>query len=192
MSDDRAADIEASGAAAFLFELGTLKHVKRTGWWAAGIKDPETVAEHSHRATILASMLAAMEGADPARAGMLAALHDTQETRIGDVSHIARRYLTVSPNDDITVDQVAGCPPSVAIMVRAAVGEYERQETPEAIIAKDADKLECLLQAVEYQRQGYTNTQPWIDSSRAALKTASAQRIADAAVTMTGLEWRQL
>ncbi len=31
----------------FLFETGTLKNARRTGWWMAGIRDPESVAEHS-------------------------------------------------------------------------------------------------------------------------------------------------
>lgn len=59
------------------------------------------------------------------------------------------------------------------------------------ICAHDADKLECLLQAVEYREQGCSSVQPWIDSSVAKLKTAAAQRLADAALTMTSIEWQQ-
>jgi 5'-deoxynucleotidase YfbR-like HD superfamily hydrolase len=42
-------------------------------------------------------------------------------------------------------------------VISAAVSEYEAGETPEAIFARDADKLECLLQAREYQDQGHQN-----------------------------------
>ncbi|MPY59963.1 HD domain-containing protein [Streptomyces spongiae] len=32
--------------ARFLYEAGTLKQTKRTGRWMAGVRDPESVAEH--------------------------------------------------------------------------------------------------------------------------------------------------
>jgi hypothetical protein len=35
--------------AKYLYEAGQLKRVKRSGWWIAGVKDPESVAEHSFR-----------------------------------------------------------------------------------------------------------------------------------------------
>ncbi|MEU4790568.1 HD domain-containing protein [Micromonospora tulbaghiae] len=173
----------------FIFEAGVLKHAARTGWWFAGVKQPESIAEHSFRTALIGMMLAAMEGADPARVSMLCVLHDTQETRITDIPHIAKRYLTAAPNTAVTADQVADCPPDVAHVITAAVAEYEAGETLEAIVARDADKLECLVQAVEYRHQGVADVQRWIDSSRAALKTASAHRLADAALTGAPMAW---
>lgn len=184
MTDDHDA-----GAVRFIFEAGVLKRAARTGWWFAGVKQPESIAEHSFRTALIGMMLAAMEGADPARVSMLCTLHDTQETRITDIPHIAKRYLTAVPNTVVTADQVAGCPPSVVDVITAAVAEYEAGETLEAVVARDADKLECLVQAVEYRHQGIDNVQRWIDSSRAALKTASAQRLADAALNGQPLAW---
>jgi putative hydrolases of HD superfamily len=61
------ADDGMNSVANFLFETGTLKNHKRTGWWIAGVKDPESVAEHSWRAALLASIIAELEGADPAK-----------------------------------------------------------------------------------------------------------------------------
>ncbi|MBX7267184.1 HD domain-containing protein [Micromonospora sp. Llam7] len=173
----------------YIFEAGVLKRAARTGWWFAGVKHPESIAEHSHRTALIGMMLAAMEGADPARVTMLCVLHDTQETRTTDLPHIAKRYLTVAPNTAITADQVADCPPTVTDLITAAVTEYETGETLEAVVARDADKLECLVQAVEYRHQGIDNVQRWIDSSRAALKTASAHHLADAALTSQPLAW---
>ncbi|MEU8018786.1 HD domain-containing protein [Micromonospora parva] len=185
MTDDH----DAAGAMNFIFEAGVLKRAARTGWWFAGVKQPESIAEHSFRTALIGMMLAAMEGADPARVSMLCTLHDTQETRITDIPHIAKRYLTAVPNTAVTADQVAACPPAVADVITAAVAEYEAGETLEAIVARDADKLECLVQAVEYRHQGVDNVQRWIDSSRAALKTASAHRLADAALNGQPLAW---
>ncbi|MEV6708509.1 HD domain-containing protein [Micromonospora wenchangensis] len=185
MNDDH----DAAGAMRFIFEAGVLKRAARTGWWFAGVKHPESIADHSFRTALIGMMLAAMEGADPARVSMLCVLHDTQETRITDIPHIARRYLTAAPNATVTADQVATCPPAVADLVNAAVVEYEAGETLEAIVARDADKLECLVQAVEYRHQGIGDVQRWIDSSRAALKTASAHRLAEAALSGEPLGW---
>jgi putative hydrolase of HD superfamily len=182
-------DQRMTGAVNFLFEMGLLKRAKRTGWWIAGIKDPETIAEHSFRTAILGTVLAAMEGADPARVALLCVLHDTQETRTGDIPHIGRRYLTAKDNEAVTADQVADCPPEVGATIAAAVAEYEAGETMEAIVARDADKLECLIQAIEYRTQGASQVQRWIDTSRASLKTSSAIGIAETALATGSLDW---
>jgi len=93
-------------------------------------------------------------------------------------------------NETITEDQVAWLPEAIRKTVLEAVAEYEAQATVEARCARDADKLECLFQAVEYRAAGYTTVQGWIDTSRDALTTAPAQRIADAALTTSPLAWR--
>jgi len=67
----------------------------------------------------------------------------------------------------------------------------ERQESGSRR-RRDADKFECLIQAVEYRGQGYRNVQPWIDSSLDKLKTESARALAEAALTMTSLEWQKV
>ncbi|TDC22113.1 HD domain-containing protein [Streptomyces sp. 8K308] len=52
-----------------------------TCWVIAGVAEPESVADHSHRTALIASAIAAMAGADPQRATFLASFHDSQETR---------------------------------------------------------------------------------------------------------------
>lgn len=53
---------------------------------------------------------------------------------------------------------------------------------------KDADKLEYLLQAMEYRKQ-VPDTRVWIDTSLAVLKTDSAQRLAKLALERALLVW---
>jgi putative hydrolase of HD superfamily len=185
-------DNEAKGTTGYLLELGMLKRAKRSGWWIAGVKDPETIAEHSFRTAVIASVLALMEGADPAKACLLAVFHDTQETRVSDIPHIGRRYLEAASNESVTADQVSAAHPAVRAGVQRIVEEYENGDSLEWVCAHDADKLECLVQAVEYREQGYQNVQPWIDSSISKLKTASAQALAEAALSMTSIEWQQV
>jgi putative hydrolase of HD superfamily len=47
-----------------------------------------------------------------------------------------------------------------------------------------------LLQAVEYRDVGVRRVDGWIDSARKNLKTGSGQRIAEVAVSLSPLAWR--
>jgi putative hydrolase of HD superfamily len=184
------ADQGASGLAGFAFEMGVLKRLRRAGWWHAGVRDPESVAEHSLRVSQLACMIAAQEGGDPARAALLAIWHDSQETRTGDLPHTARPYVAGPDPLAITTDQTARLPEAAAKTIVEAVAEYEACVTIEARCAHDADKLECLLQAVEYRAAGNTSVQGWIDSSKQSLTTDTATKMADAALAISPLAWR--
>lgn len=180
---------ELAQVARFLYEAGTLKQSKRTGWWMAGVRDPESVAEHAWRTSLIASIIAKLEGADPARAAFLAVWHDSQETRTGDVNHLAKKYAGAADPQAVTADQVTGMPEALASTVRDLIAEYEARESPEAICARDADKLECMLQGIEYKAQGYELAQRWIDNSRARLTTKTAIELADQLLSMGPLEW---
>src|SRR3954463_15694430 len=97
--------MSSDGLASFGYELGLLKRIRRSGWWHAGVRDPESVAEHTARTAQLAAFIAAEEGADPARAAFLALGHDSQETRTGDLPHTASAYLIKPDPRSITADQ---------------------------------------------------------------------------------------
>jgi putative hydrolase of HD superfamily len=182
-------DQDLADVAHFLWEAGTLKNARRTGWWMAGVRDPESVAEHAWRTSVIASVIATLEGADAARAAHLAVWHDSQETRTGDVNHLGKKYATAADSEAVTEDQTAGMPEVLRSAVRAVVAEYEAKETPEAICARDADKLECMLQGLEYKAQGYSSAQRWIDNSRARIVTESGQRLADELLDQAPLDW---
>ncbi|MER7045369.1 HD domain-containing protein [Streptomyces jumonjinensis] len=169
------ADDITQGTASFISEMGVLKRVARTGWWFTGNKAPESVAEHSFRVGVIGSVLAMMEGVDPARVALLCLFRDSQETRVGDIPHSGRKYLKAAPNREVPADPVANAHPAVRTGVQGALDEYEAGETSEAVVARDADKPERLVQAVEYREQGYSLTQNWIDTSLASLKTTSAK-----------------
>jgi putative hydrolase of HD superfamily len=70
------------------------------------------------------------------------------------------------------------------------IGEYEGRQTSEALCARDADKLEALIQAREYAAQGNTLVQPpWVDTMYDAVHTSSGQRLAAAAVQVPVDAW---
>ena len=180
---------ELEGLTNFLYEMGLLKRYKRTGWMIAGIDNPESIAEHSFRTAIIGYLLAVMEGADPAKTAALCLFHDTQETRIGDVPSVGKAYVVTAPNPEVTADQVAGFPAEAGQAVRELVEEYEARQSLEARLAKDADKLECLIQAREYQAQGHEDVPPWIETSAAALQSPSARQLAEACQQVPPRQW---
>lgn len=180
---------DLSAVARFLYEVGTLKNTARTGWWMAGVKQPESVAEHSWRTSLIASIIAKLEGADPARAAFLAVWHDTQESRTGDVNHLGKRYSPAADPETVTADQTAGMPELLASTLQELVAEYEGKDSAEAVCARDADKLECMLQGLEYKAQGYAGAQRWIDNSRARLTTETGRSLAEELLGQGPLDW---
>ena len=55
----------------------------------------------------------------------------------------------------MTAHQTAGMPTLAAKAIQDLTAEYEAGETLESRLAHDADKIETLLQAMEYETRGY-------------------------------------
>jgi len=177
-----------AGAATFLHEAGHLKNLPRSGWLLLGIRQPESVAEHSFRVGLIGIVLAALEGANPGQTAALCLMHDVHETRIGDVPSVGRNYVTTAKPQAVTAHQTAGMPDEVAKVLQELTGEYEDTETIESRVAHDADKIETLIQAREYGMQGYA-TGPWEDTSIQALRTESGKQLARAVVAGDPHSW---
>jgi putative hydrolase of HD superfamily len=181
-----------TGVADYAYEMGQLKRTPRMGWLLLDIGNVESVAEHSFRAAIFGLVLASMEGADIGRTTALCVLHDAAETRIGDITSVTRPYLTTTKTPEaVSIDQTERMPPDTATEIRELVGEFEEGKTLEARCAKDADKLELLTQAREYETQGY-DTGEWQATSIEAVRTGSGKLLAQAILNTHPHEWRKL
>jgi putative hydrolases of HD superfamily len=161
-------------------EAGVLKRLKRTGWWCSGIKDPESVAEHSLRMSLLASCIASEEKADPARAALLGIFHDLPETRISDVHAVGKRYWRELHKDEARArdEQNAGLPPGPFQKLAVGLGrEWAQCRTKEALAARDADYLECAIQSLEYFWPQRFVCRKWLESNLKRLKTRTGKRL---------------
>lgn len=158
----------------FLFEAGALKLIKRSGWWYAKVKDPESVAEHSFRTAVLAFLIAKMEGkgANAEDAAVSALFHDFHETRIEDRNKIQSNYFKTprEAKERAIAEQAAWLPES-------ARRDFERHSLDKSDIVKDADHLECALQAREYYDCGHKSAWEWIERAGSRLKTKSAKAL---------------
>ncbi len=159
----------------YFLEAGELKRVKRSGWWAAKVKDPESVAEHSWRTAVIAFALARMEGKNAEKIALYAVLHDLPEARTTDLHKVAACYLNAEKAEEqARKDQNALLPAKV----RAGLPKLSRKEF---VVFKDADYLECALQAREYYDSGYKDAWDWIERVGLVLQTKTAKKL-----------WRQL
>ncbi|PZR85213.1 MAG: HAD family hydrolase [Candidatus Nephthysia bennettiae] len=184
-------DLPTAQIAKFVYEMGFLKQVKRSGWSLVGITDSETVAEHSFRTALIGLILACEEGADVARTALLCLLHDSQESRTGDIASVGRPYVTTTHNVDVTADQTVGFPQNIASTLRELVEEYEAGETLEAKLAHEADKLECVYQAREYQTQRAADTSQWIRTCSERITSGAGRRLLRAAINLPPASWWQ-
>ena len=138
---------------------------------------------------MISYFIAIAEGADPERTVTIGVFHDLAETRTGDIEYVARHYLTVASDETIAKDQARDLPASMTDAFLSVIRQMEDGASLEAVCARDADKLECLLQAREYQRQGHQDVQEWIDNMAAAVRTETGRALAAAALQAEPTEW---
>jgi len=173
----------------FIFELGALKHVKRSGWWIINIKDPENVAEHSFRAGVIGYILAKLEKADVNKVAMMSLFNDLHEARLNDLHKIGQRYIDFKKAETKAHKEQTEELGEIGKEIFSFHKEYQEQKTKEAIIARDADLLENAYQAKEYMEIGYKDAQDWIDNIRKIIKTDSAKKLLDEIEKTSSNDW---
>jgi len=163
----------------FIFELGQLKRQRHAGFQLAGVKNPDSVAEHVLRAAQIGYVLAVMEGdVNPEKVVFMVVVHDNAEARVGDQHKVAARYYRKKEGEtEAFYDQLDGLGEVLAKKWEQYNQEYEERETREGVVAKDADWLEIAFQAKEYYDTGYRSAYEVIENIEKALETGSAGKL---------------
>lgn len=160
----------------FLFEVGMLQNTPRSGFQFLG-SGSQTVAEHLHRASIIAFVLALIEKVDnPYRVATMAMLHDVSEARISDLNYVHQKYTT-RLEDKAHMDIVLSLPTEIGDPINSLINEYEKRETLESKLVKDSDNLEWILSLKEQVDAGNARANEWLPSAVARLKTNSGQML---------------
>lgn len=171
-------------------EAGVLKRVKRSGWWMTGSPGDESVAEHSFRCAVIGYVLAKMEKVDPYKVILMSLFNDIHEARIGDSHKVAHRYLDVRLAEKKAFrEQMDNLPEFLGKELSGMREEYDRQKTHESLIARDADILECLIQAKEFLDMGFKKAEKFFKKAPAHLETKSAKRLWKMAVNWDSASW---
>ena len=147
----------------FIEEIGILKSLPRTGWLVHGIKNGESIADHCYRMTLLSMILAdtlITQGIklDTEKVMRLALLHEIAEARIGDIpftvlTYIPQEIKELGEKKAVTsmLEQFG----SIGRWYQELWTEFEQNETIEAKLVRAADKLELMIQVLEYEKLGY-------------------------------------
>lgn len=135
----------------------SLKSLRRKGWALRGVRDPESVADHSLAVAVLSAALAAARGLDPGRAALIAIVHDIAESVTGDLTPEEKAELgsgRLAALEREALERVlAGAPERVRDVVLRALQEYRDGSSEEGRLVRDVDKLEMALQALLYRDQ---------------------------------------
>lgn len=173
--------------AKYLHEVGMLNDTPRSGFAFLGAGE-QSVAEHIFRMMHVAFLLARMSGTkiDELHLLRLVMFHDLPEARTADHNYVNRRYVT-EDLDKLLADGAREWAYGDEIV--ECIREFEKGETPEARLAKDADQLELLLMLKKLGDLGNPHVGDWITPLLARLKTDEGKQLAQEILTTRWDEW---
>lgn len=154
MSNSSAPSSSSSSAIDFLTLCHSLKTTKRKGWVNHGIKGPESIADHMYRMALMALVAGDVPGLNRERCIKIALVHDIAEAIVGDIT----------PSDGVPKEEKSRREQAALNEMCEVLGggmradeikelwlEYENNSSLEANLVKDFDKVEMILQALEYE-----------------------------------------
>ncbi len=151
----------------FLHKYGRLKRIPRTGWLLHGVSysDVESVGDHTLRTTLIAMIFGRLLKTNNKKVNIvkileMALLHDLAETMILDFDKkISSQVGEEFKNKFETIAEkmiLQDLPVELRKRYFHILKDFHMQNSVEARIVKSADKLEMVLQALEYKSQ-YSN-----------------------------------
>jgi putative hydrolase of HD superfamily len=146
----------------FLHDVGKLKDVKRIGWLMRKVKDPESVADHSYRLGMMVIIFGQKFKVDQEKALKMALVHDLPEAVCGDIaSRMKEEDQLYSNKEKLAIEKKALQKllknlkdKKLAKEIFSLWQEFEAGKTKEAKLLRQLDRLECLFQTFEYEKQG--------------------------------------
>ncbi|KAI3730541.1 hypothetical protein L1987_61712 [Smallanthus sonchifolius] len=140
----------------FLTLCHSLKTTKRKGWVNHGIKGPESIADHMYRMALMALIAGDLPGINRERCIKIAIVHDIAEAIVGDITpsdgvpKVEKSRLEQAALNEMCNVLGGGMR---AEEIKELWREYEDNTSLEANLVKDFDKVEMILQALEYETE---------------------------------------
>lgn len=169
--------------------MGTLRKIARSHRQGLLTDDlSDNIASHSFRVAIIGYVLAKMEKVDPKTVALMCLFHDIGEARSGDQNWIHKRYVKVF-EDEITTEQLTGLAGDNETLDLAK--NYHEKKSREAIVAKDADRLDQLFLQREYEWRGNQEASRWLKGKATlnSIETKSAKRLAKELYVQKPSDW---
>src|SRR3989344_8637096 len=142
----------------FLTMTGKSKKILRSGWTRENINNPESVAEHSFRLSVLAMVLSDHLSVDREKLIKMAILHDLGEVVTGDLVWSRGEIIDIKKRAEKEKLEAEG----IKKVFRTIGKSDEYQKIFEEMIARTSqeakifwqlDKLEMAFQALEYEKE---------------------------------------
>ncbi len=154
-------------------ETAQLKRLFRQGWLKRGISESacESVADHSFGLSTLVLFLALEDGTlDVAKAVLMALVHELGEVWAGDITpdegvSKEEKHQRELASLDKVIHGLGG-----ADYIRELWNEFEEGVSKEALLVKQADRLEMGFQAALYQAEGSDRMPEFFQSAQKALR----------------------
>lgn len=163
----------------FLIKASELKETPRTGWVWAGVKNPETIAEHTFRLAVAAWFLAEEKKINILRAIKIALFHDICEVYAGDITpvlyypslckdkekrkKILMKWARLSQKEKEKIGVKKFKKEKEALLMLAKLlkpnlmneivyfwKEYEKGDSREGSFVQQLNRIETLLQSIEF------------------------------------------
>lgn len=165
----------------FLINIGKLKEIPRQGWVLRGVKNPECIASHTFRMAMMAWFLGKKNKLNMGKVVKMSLIHDICEVYAGDTTpyspilpknkkkwkKITEKWPRFSKkekekffNDKHTKEDkflrkiIKNLPPRLKKEIFSLWQDYEGGLTKEGRFVKQVDRVENLLQAFEYLKEG--------------------------------------
>lgn len=146
-----------------------LKTIKRSGWiHKSNITSPESVADHSYSMCMMSMILAEIINLDSGHIMKMVIIHDLAESLVGDhmpddISSEEKQLV----EDKAMKKIISKLPNSLRKNYLNIWNEYNDNITVNAKFVHSMDKLEMVIQAKEYELEGYPKEllQPFIKSA---------------------------
>lgn len=171
----------------FLYEVGSLRFMPRSWKQFLGF-DAENIAEHTFRTVWIALILAKKEKADVDKVIKMALVHDIQEVRTGDINQMQRKYVE-RKEEEALKDMIK----DVDLEEFKDIWlEFEKKETIEAKVVKDADYIDQHIELNEMASRGFDGKEKLSDAfskMRARLFTKSAKELWDKITVSNPHDW---
>jgi putative hydrolase of HD superfamily len=170
----------------FLFEVGMLKKTPRTGYQFLG-SGGESVAAHCFRTAVIGYTLACRDpAADSNKVVLMCLFHDFPEARTGDHNYMNKRYTTADEHRALE-DMTRGL--DFAPEIVGLANEFNRCDTLEARLSKDADQLDLILELKEQLDLGNRSAADWMSFAVKRLNTPGAQDMAREIMETHSTHW---
>lgn len=171
----------------FLFEIGILSRIKRTGFYYLG-SGSQSVSEHSFRVAIIGYCLARMLNADVdvLKTILMCLLHDVPEARTGDLNYVNKRY--VNADEEKSYKEMLNNNP-YREEIKSLLIELSRKESIESKICSDSDQLEMILSLKEELDRGNSFSSEWIPAVFDRLILNESKKLAESIIKTPSYSW---